>query len=395
MDANSSDTLRSSPRWSTPFALGPVTLRNRVVKAASFEGRCKANLVTDALIEFHRELAAGGVGMTTLAFCAVSPEARGAPGELILTPAASEGLARLAEAVHAEGAAVSAQIGHAGAVAAGIGVRAVSPSPIFSPLAMQRTRGLAEEEILKVIGDFASGARIVADAGYDAIELHFGHGYLPSEFLSPKLNKRTDGWGGSLEGRARFCREIAEAVRGAVGDRLAVTAKLNMDDGARGGLWLDESVPIARLLEADGHLDALQLTCGSSLQNPMYLFRGEVPLDEMSVAVPKAFRPGFRIGGGVFLRKYPFEEAYLLPMARQFREALDMPLMLLGGINRLDTIEAALAEGFEMVAMARALLRQPDLLARFDKGDTNEGLCVHCNKCMPSIYTGTRCVLRD
>jgi 2,4-dienoyl-CoA reductase-like NADH-dependent reductase (Old Yellow Enzyme family) len=260
---------------------------------------------------------------------------------------------------------------------------------------MQRTRGLAEEEIRRVIDDFASGARIVADAGYDAIELHFGHGYLPSEFLSPKLNKRTDGWGGSLEGRARFCREIAEAVRTAVDGRLAVTAKLNMDDGARGGLWLDESVPIARLLESDGHLDALELTCGSSLQNPMYLFRGDVPLDEMSVAVPKAFRPGFRIGGGVFLKKYPFEEGYLLPMARQFREALDMPLILLGGINRLDTIEAALAEGFELVAMARALLRQPDLLARFEKGEVHEGLCVHCNKCMPSIYSGTRCVLRD
>jgi 2,4-dienoyl-CoA reductase-like NADH-dependent reductase (Old Yellow Enzyme family) len=395
MNSDSGTSPTKPLRWNTPFQLGPVQLRNRVVKAASFEGRCKGNLVTDDLIEFHRELAVGGVGMTTLAFCAVSPEARGAPGELILSPAAADGLARLADAVHAEGAAVCAQMGHAGAVAAGIGVRAVSPSPIFSPLAMSRTRELSEAEIRDVIADFARGATMLADAGYDAIELHYGHGYLVSEFLSPKLNRRKDGWGGSVEGRARFAREIAEAVRTAVGDRVAVTAKLNMDDGARGGLWLDQSVPIARLLEADGHIDALQLTCGSSLQNPMYLFRGDVPLDEMAIAVPKALRPGFKIGGGLFLKHYPYEEAYMLPMARQFREALTMPLMLLGGINRLDTIEAALAEGFEMVAMARALLRQPDLLTRFEKGETHDGLCVHCNRCMPSIYSGTRCVLVD
>lgn len=380
--------------WRTPVTLGPLTLRNRVVKAATFEGRCERNGVSEDLIEFHRELAAGGVGMTTLAFCAVSRDARGAPGELVLGPDSLAGLTRLADAVHAEGAAVAAQIGHAGAVAAGIGVRAVSPSPIFSPLAMQRTRQLSEEGIREVIAQFASGAEVVAEAGFDAVELHFGHGYLPSEFLSPKLNRRKDGWGGSLRGRARLCREIAEAVRSEVDSKLAVTAKLNMDDGVRGGLWLDESVEIARLLESDGHLDALELTCGSSLQNPMYLFRGDVPLDEMAIAVPKALRPGFRVAGGLFLKSYPFEEAYMLAMARQFREALDMPLILLGGINRAETMDAAIREGFEMVAMGRALLRDPDLLRRFESGEADEGLCVHCNKCMPSIYTGTRCVLR-
>ncbi|MGI9576905.1 MAG: NADH:flavin oxidoreductase, partial [Microthrixaceae bacterium] len=135
-------------------------------------------------------------------------------------------------------------------------------------------------------------------------------------------------------------------------------------------------------------------TCGSSLQNPMYLFRGDVPLDEMSIAMPKPVRPGFKLAGGLFLKEYPFEEAYMLPMARQFREALDMPLILLGGINRADTIDSAVREGFEMVAIGRALLRDPHLLSKFEAGEAEEGLCVHCNKCMPSIYTGTRCVLR-
>ena len=131
----------------------------------------------------------------------------------------------------------------------------------------------------------------------------------------------------------------------------------------------------------------------SSLQNPMYLFRGDAPVHEMAASFPQPIRTAFKLFGSRFLPSYPFEEAYLLPYARQFREALGMPLVLLGGINRLDTIERAMAEGFEFVALGRALLREPDLVNRFQAGQADEGLCIHCNKCMPTIYTGTRCVL--
>jgi 2,4-dienoyl-CoA reductase-like NADH-dependent reductase (Old Yellow Enzyme family) len=387
-DAEAHDPFR-------PYRLGPVTLRNRIVKAATFEGLTRDHVVNDELIAFHRTVAAGGVGMTTLAYCAVAPDGCGTPNEIVITPETTPGLARLADAVHAEGAAVSAQLGHAGAVAAGTGLPGLSPSPVFSPLAMKRTRAVTPEQIRRIVGDFADAARVIADAGFDAVEIHLGHGYLPSEFLSPRLNRRTDEWGGSLENRARFPRAIATAVRDAVGDRLAVLAKLNMADGVRGGLWLDESVPVAELLEADGAFDAIELTAGSSLQNPMYLFRGEAPVAEMAAAMPRAIRPAFRLFGRAFLHEYPYHEAYLLPYARQFRAALSMPLILLGGINRLDTVRNALAEGFDLVAMGRALLREPDLVGRWQAGETHESLCVHCNKCMATIYRGTRCVLVD
>ena len=147
------------------------------------------------------------------------------------------------------------------------------------------------------------------------------------------------------------------------------------------------------MLERDGGLDALELTAGSSLQNPMYLFRGEAPIHEMAAVFPQPIRTGFKLFGRRFLPSYPFEEAYLLPYARQFRAALTMPLILLGGINRRDTIERAMAEGFQFVAMGRALLREPDLVDRLRAGETEEGLCIHCNKCMPTIYRGTHCVL--
>jgi 2,4-dienoyl-CoA reductase-like NADH-dependent reductase (Old Yellow Enzyme family) len=179
-----------------PARLGPVTLRNRIVKAATFEGVTRKHVVSPKLIEFHREVARGGVGMTTVAYLAVGPDGCGTPNEIILTDEAVPGLAELAEVVHAEGAAVSAQIGHAGAVAAATGHKGLAPSRIFSPLAMRFARAVDEADIARITDDFAAGARRLADAGFDAVEVHLGHGYLLSEFLSPRLNRRTDGWGG-------------------------------------------------------------------------------------------------------------------------------------------------------------------------------------------------------
>ena len=373
--------------------LGPLKLSNRFIKAATFEGLAPENVVSDELITFHRRIAEGGVGMTTIAYCAVAPDGQGAPNEIVVGPAAAEGLRRFTDAIHETGTAASIQLGHAGPVGAGAGQKGLSPSRVFAPQALRFTRAAGEDDLQRVIGNFASAAKIAADSGFDALELHFGHGYLISSFLSPKLNRRKDRWGGTLENRARLAREVAQAVRLAVGDGIALIAKFNMADGVAGGFWLDESIDVARMLETDGHLNALELSGGSSFQNPMYLFRGEAPIHEMASAFPQPLRMGFKLGAGRFLREYPFEEAYFLPYARQFRDALDMPLILLGGLNRLDTIENALAEGFEFVALGRALLREPGLIRRWQAGDEGEALCIHCNKCIPTIYQGTHCVL--
>lgn len=376
-----------------PATLGPVELRNRFIKAATFEGMAERNLVSDRLIDFHRTMAAGGLGMTTVAYLAVSPDGQGAPNEIVVRPEAVDGLRRLADAVHAEGAAVSAQLGHAGPVAAGTGHTGLAPSRVFSPLAMKFTKAVTDDDIDRIVGDFATATALLRDAGFDAVEIHLGHNYLPSAFLSPALNKRKDRWGGSVENRAEFARRICRAAREAVGQDLAIIAKLNMVDGYPGGIWLDESIEAAKLLESDGVLDAIELTGGSSFKNPMYLFKGDAPIEEMAKAFPQPLRTGFRLFGKRFLPSYPFEEAYFLPFARQFREALDMPIVLLGGINRLETVQSALDEGFEFVAMGRALLREPNLLARWQAGDLLESRCIHCNKCMPTIYRGTHCVL--
>ena len=384
----------SSPDPFAPAKLGPITLRNRIIKAATFEGMTPRRLVTDGLVEFHRAVAAGGVGMSTVAYCAVSIEGTTDGRQIVLTDEAVPGLRRLNDAIHREGAASAAQIGHAGPVAAPAGTKrpALAPSRFFTP-ALTRTKAATDADIARITQDFARGARIAVESGFDALEIHLGHNYLLSSFLSPRLNKRRDRWGGSLENRARFPRQVVNTVRDVVGDRVAVTAKLNMADGVKGGFWIDESVQFAKMLQADGALDAIQLTGGSSLANPMYLFRGDVPLEEFGATLPTAMRAGFKVLGSRFFKSYPFEEAYFLSYARQFRAALNMPLILLGGINKLETIRQGLEEGFAFVAMARALLREPDLVARLQKGASEEGICIHCNKCIPTIYSGTRCVL--
>src|SRR5207248_1044107 len=214
---------------------------------------------------------------------------------------------------------------------------------------------------------FARAARNAVNAGFDAVEVHLGHGYLLSSFLSPKLNRRRDAYGGDLAGRARFPREVVRAVRDAVGPTVAVTAKFNMADGVEGGLWLEESLQVATWLQDDGALDALELTAGSSLENAMYFFRGDVPLAEMLQTQPAYVRPMMRLVAPKLFPSYPFEEGFFLPYARQFLAALDTPLIYLGGVNRLDTIESVLGEGFAFVAMGRALLREPDLLRTLDR----------------------------
>jgi 2,4-dienoyl-CoA reductase-like NADH-dependent reductase (Old Yellow Enzyme family) len=256
-----------------------------------------------------------------------------------------------------------------------------------------RLRAVDAAGIERIVEDYRRAAGRAVSAGFDSIEVHVGHNYLLSAFLSPKLNRRHDEFGGSVENRARFARQVLCAVRDAVGDKVAVTAKLNMADGVPGGLWLEDSLEVASLFEADGVLNAIELTGGSSLGNPMYLFRGEAPLQEFGATLPGPVRFGFKFIGGRFLKSYPFEEAFFLPYARQFLAALSTPLILLGGVTRLDTIEAALDEGFAFVAMARALLREPDLVNRMQADSATSSLCIHCNKCMPTIYSGTRCVL--
>lgn len=394
--------MDSQPNVSTdvfsPARLGPITLRNRIIKAATFEAATPHALVTDDLITYHRLPAAGGIGMTTVAYLAVSPGGRTDGAQIYWRPEAIAGLRRLTDAIHAEGAAISAQIGHAGPVANAKSnkARALAPVRFFNPIGMRFAKAASRQDISDVIAAHAHAARYAVDAGFDAVEVHLGHNYFASSFLSPLINRRDDEFGGSLENRAKVARGVVRAVRDAVGGQIAITAKLTMTDGVRGGIPLEESLQTAKWLEDDGGLDALELTAGSSLVNPMYLFRGDAPIKEFAGAFKPPLRWGIRMTGKKFLREYPYREAFLLRDAKQFRAELKLPLILLGGITNRETMDLAMAEGFDFVAMGRALLAEPDLIDRIKAdGDahTVKSACTHCNKCMATIYSHTHCVV--
>jgi 2,4-dienoyl-CoA reductase-like NADH-dependent reductase (Old Yellow Enzyme family) len=375
--------MNTPPDVFTPAKLGPVTLRNRIIKSATFEASSPNSLVTDDLIEFHRLPAAGGVGMTTVAYLAVTPGGRTQGPVIWWRPEAIPGLRALTEAIHAEGAAVSAQIAHAGPVA---DARS-NQTEALAPMTSKHARGATPDDIADVVAAHATATRFAIDAGFDAVEIHLGHGYFVSSFLSPLINKRDDEFGGSLQNRAKVARSVVEAVRRAVDDAgagtIAVTAKLNMADGVDGGITVEESLQTAKWLQDDGCLDAIELTAGSSLVNPMYTFRGGAPGKDVP-ALAKV------------VREYPYYDAYLLDDARLFRAELTIPLILLGGITNRETMDLAMAEGFEFIAMGRALLAEPDLLNRIKAdGDahTVTSVCTHTNDCMVTIYSHTHCVL--
>jgi 2,4-dienoyl-CoA reductase-like NADH-dependent reductase (Old Yellow Enzyme family) len=246
-------------------------------------------------------------------------------------------------------------------------------------------------DIERITAAHADAAVRAIEAGFDAVEIHLGHSYLASAFLSPKINHRKDEYGGPLANRAKFARGILRAVRDAVGDRIAILTKLNMSDGVRGGISVEEAIQTAQWIEADGTVDGFEMTAGSSLLNPMYLFRGGAPVGEFVGVMPQPVRTAMRLAGRRFIREYPYRDAYLLENAREVRREIRTPMVLLGGITDRNSMDLAMDEGFEFVAMARALLREPDLVNRIATDAATPSLCIHCNRCMPTNFVGTHC----
>lgn len=375
--------------------LGPVTLRNRTVKAATSEGRSPEGKVTDELIAFHRGFVDGGVGMTTIAYCTISKEGYAAPGQILMAKENVPGLKEFTDTMHEGGAAASAQLGHAGPVAHPriTGVQPIAPSKFRNPTSFVKCREMTREDIRTVVRQFADAAEVAAEAGFDAAELHFGHLYAVSSFFSPWINKRTDEYGGSIENRTRFALEIVDAVRDRVGDSIALIAKMSMDDDIKGSIWLDESLRTAELLDEQGKLDAIELTQGSSVYHQMFLFRGGIPVDDMAATQKFPFNLGVKLFGKRILGDYPYHDLYMLESARQFVPKMkNTKLMLLGGINNYEHMQRGIDEGFDFVVMGRALLREPDLVNKVKADRGAQGLCIHCNKCMYTVFGKTHCV---
>lgn len=385
------DPGRDAPRrLFEPCRLGPVTLRNRTVRAAAFEGMCPGHRPSPALLAYHRAVAEGGVGMTTVAYAAVEQRGLSFPHQLWMRPEIVPDLRLLTEAVHAAGARASIQLGHCGNMAsrAVAGGRPLAPSSRPNLYGPTWPRAMDRDDIARVVRSFGGAVALARDAGFDAVEIHAGHGYLISQFLSPYTNRRTDAYGGSPERRRRFLREVMAAVREAARGDLAVLVKTNLRDGFDGGMELDEGVAAAQALQEEG-ADALVLSGGFVSKAPMYILRGAMPTRIMAALMDDALlRIGVSLFGQWLVRPVPYEETYFLQDACAVRAAVSLPLVYVGGVTSRAGIDAVLSHGFDAVAMARALLIDPGFVRRLQEEEAARSPCDHCNYCAARIYTG-------
>jgi 2,4-dienoyl-CoA reductase-like NADH-dependent reductase (Old Yellow Enzyme family) len=379
-----------------PVNLGPLRLRNRVIRTATFEGMCPGGAPSDALIALHRDAAAGGVGMTTVAYCSVSADGRTYAHQMLMQPEIVPALRRLTDAVHAEGAAASIQLGHCGFFASRgvIAGRPIGPSRVFNTYGLSFCRAMDAGDIARVTGDFGRATRLAIEAGFDAVELHVGHGYLLSQFLSPATNHRRDGYGGSLDGRLRLVREVVAEVAKAAAGKVCVLAKMNLEDGFAGGLELAEAIEVGRALEAAG-VDALVPSGGFVSRTPLYMLRGEVPTRDMVAVQPFWWQKlGLALFGRLFVQRYPYSPLFFREGASALKAAVGVPVVLLGGIRSLADIETAMDAGFDAVAMGRALIREPDLINRYRAALARDARCTPCNRCIAEMDRGgLRCAL--
>jgi len=379
----------------SPFSLGSLTLRNRTVRAGCFEGLSQGSLVTERLVEHHRRLAAGGVGMTTLAYCSVSRDGLAFGHELWMRSELLPGLQRLTHAVHQEGAAVSIQLGHCGFFAdpGVIGSRPAGASPQLCLFRLSYCRALTQPEIEGKIDAFVQAALMARSAGFDCIEIHAGHGYLLSQFLSPWTNRRQDEYGGSLENRLRFPVEVIRRTRLALGPGFPILVKMNQRDGMRGGLELEEAILVARAFEAAG-ASGLVPSCGFTASTPLYMMRGNVPTLDMARAQEKLIiQAGMLLFGRFMVQRYPFTPLFLLEGARQIREAVHIPVGYVGGVLSLEDAERVLAEGFGFVELGCATVRDPEFVNHLQSGEVTVSDCDHCNRCIASMSVeGVKCV---
>ena len=378
----------------TPYKLGNVTLRNRTIRSAAFESMGKDFGPTQKLKDYHVSVARGGIGMTTLAYASVNRSGISFNSQLWLRDEIVPALKDITDAIHAEGAAAGIQIGHCGNMTHWFtaGCFPVGASTGFNLYSPTFVRGMRRSECTEFAKDFGKAVITAHEAGFDSVEVHAGHGYLISQFLSPYTNHRRDEFGGSLENRMRFMKMCLEEVREAAEKcGMAVLVKHNMEDSFKGGIEIPESIEIAKEIEKF-NVDGIVLTSGFVSKAPMAVMRGRIPTKTMSYYMP--WWPSLpqkivvNLFGDWMIKQYDFEECFFLENAKKFRADLKCPLVYVGGLVSREGIEKVLDAGFEMVQMARALVNDPAFVNKLKEGDasTRSG-CDHRDYCIARMYS--------
>lgn len=350
-----------------PASINGMTLRNRLVRSATWEGMCDVDgRPTDKLVNCYRDLAKGGVGLIISGYTFVRPEGKQLPGKMgIHTDDFAPVMKALTKTVHDEGGKICIQLVHCGGQTDSVtaGRQPLAPSSVQVEQFPELPAELTKDEIRDIVEAFKEGARRAKEWGFDAVQLHGAHGYLINQFLSPLTNRRTDEYGGSIEKRCRFLFDVYKNVSEIVGKGFPVLIKLNAADNLAGGLVIDDAIYTSKKLSEAG-IDAIEVSAGtpaSGEQSP-----ARVKIDS------------------------PDKEAYNLGPARRIKEVVNCPVMVVGGFRSYEVAEKTLGDyGLDYISMARPFIREPELARRWEQGDTSPARCISCNGCFkPGLKEG-------
>jgi 2,4-dienoyl-CoA reductase-like NADH-dependent reductase (Old Yellow Enzyme family) len=268
------------------------------------------------------------------------------------------------------------------------GGRPFAPSGGFNLYGPTFPRSMNEKDISGIIDSFGEAVSLAHESGFDAVEVHAGHGYLISQFLSPFLNKRKDKWGGSFENRSRFMTLVMQKVMSVAKSKTAVLVKMNMRDAVTGGMEPDESIKVAKILEEIG-ADALVLSGGLVSGSPLYVMRGKIPVRIMGSKLKNPFMKfGISLFGELLMKPEPFSEIYFLEDAVKFRSVVKIPLVYVGGLVSGKNINTVMKQGFEFVSFARPLIHDPGFINKLKSGEAIKSGCNHTNYCIAVMYSG-------
>ncbi len=342
------------------YRIGNLVLKNRFVRSATWDATADSTgAVTDTSVALYRDLGQGGVGLIISGHTFVSPLGQAGYAQYgVYSDDMIPGLRRIVQAAHEGDAKIALQIAHSGISTnylRHVGLTALAVSAM--PRIKRPHREMTGEDIEATIADFAAAAVRAAEAGFDAVQLHGAHGYLMSQFLSPLYNHRTDHWGGSSRNRRRFHFEVLRAVRRAIGDAFPVLIKLGIEDDKDGGLTAGEGIHTAQAM-AEAGIFAIEISngFGNAIQT---------------------------------LKEGEGELAYFRERAALVKRAVKVPVIAVGGIRTLEMARNIIESGdADLVSMCRPLIREPGLIARWQRGETTPALCISCNKCMAIAAKG-------
>lgn len=375
----------------TPGKIGPIEIKNRIIRASAFEAMCPDHKPSQQLKDYHTAVAKGGVGMTSVAYAAVCQSGLSFESQLIMDPSNIPGFKDLTDSIHRYDTKACIQLGHCGNMSHKrvCGCLPVGASTGFNLYSPTFVHGLKESEMIQIAKKHGDAVRIAIEGGFDAVEIHAGHGYLISQFLSPYTNHRRDQYGGSFSNRMKFMDMCMNEVMEAASDKIAVMVKTNTSDGFKGGLGVSECIEVAKRLEYLG-AHCLVLSGGFVSRAPMYVMKGAMPISTLTDYMPWKslwwLKIGVNLFGKMMIKNEPFKEAFFLEDALRFREELKMPLALVGGLHSRESLEKAINSGFEFTEMARPLVHDPDFVNKLREGKVERSGCQHANYCVARIW---------